>query len=104
MVLMEVVTLSKTIKKELNELCPIYEFILIGQYVNKVSDNREIDYLAIVDDNSNLFDFIINASNVLEKWILDYGLLIQCYPIKMSAFESEATMFIKNAKRNGRKV
>ena len=101
---MDVICMSNQIKKDFNKEYRIDKFYIIGNFSLNKSLNHEIDYVAIVEDNVELLNFVINSSIILKKYIDENNIYIQCFPIHKTTFEGDETMFIQNIKLNGREI
>lgn len=93
--------LAEEIKKSLTTAVKFERLILIGNFHKSISSNNELDFVAIISNKVNKFEFVSKSSALAINYIAKYNFLIQFFPIYNADFISESNPFIKSIRRNG---
>ena len=101
---MKTIEVSRNLKLYISLQYELIDLFLIGNSSEIASESNELDYVAVLDDGTDLVDFIFDCSKILFNLIHESNVYVQCFPVRYSKFIQSETMFIKNVIRYGEKI
>lgn len=79
----------------------VLEFILFGSAT--YSDHaHDVDIALIVPDETDLFEFCRAISPIVASHTADAGVLISCFPVRVSRYNGNSSQFLANVSKYGR--
>lgn len=93
--------LAREIKKQLNGITKFDHLILIGQFNNEVSLNKELDFAVVIEDEINKFEFVNATSDFAIKCISTHKMMFQFFPVHKMDFKLKKTAFLRSISNNG---
>jgi predicted nucleotidyltransferase len=77
------------------------DFILFGSAVASEGAG-DIDVAIVVDDGTDLFEFVELIAPVMACHSNSFGRLVSCFPITETAYSKTLSQFVANVKAHGR--
>ncbi|MEM6738000.1 MAG: hypothetical protein AAGA10_02870 [Bacteroidota bacterium] len=93
--------LAREIKNQLKKKISLEKLILIGNADKKIAFNSELDFVVVVNDKLDKFEFVNITSELAVDCISKYKIMIQFFPIHKMNFQLKSTAFIRSIKKNG---
>lgn len=93
--------LAREIKSHLKEEVKLEKLILIGNTDKKITSNSELDFVVVVDDREDQFEFVNVTSELAVNYISKYKIMFQFFPIRKMNFQLKETAFIRSITKNG---
>lgn len=93
--------LARELKSHLDEIAKFDKLILIGNFNDKIAFNTELDFVVVVNDSVNKFEFVNMTSELAVHYISQYKLMIQFFPIHKLNFQLKRTAFLRSITKNG---
>lgn len=69
-----------------------------------VDSPGDFDIVVIVPDDVNLFDVSISIAPIVARLTVGSGVLVSCFPIKVSRYEGGGSQFIRNVRKYGQRI
>jgi hypothetical protein len=71
---------------------------------NEYDYKRDFDFIIVVEDTINCYEYIKQISSILKEIIVKYGLETHAYPIKDSIYKDGESEFLKNVRQEATEI
>ncbi len=95
------IELAREIKKGLSEVISVERLFLIGNFRKETFLNTELDFVVVITNGVNKFDFVTKTSEMAIGYIQKYHFMFLFFPVYNSDFSAKPNAFIKNVQKNG---
>ena len=85
----------------MQEIIKFEKLILIGKFQRLVSSNKELDFVVVIKDDTNKFEFVKQTESLAIQYISNYKFMFQFFPIHDFDFNSESNAFIRSVQKKG---